>query len=374
MWMRLVCLALVIASASLEQAWAVEAVFVAEGSAPHAPQQPQLAIDGTGVIHLTYAQGDDVLYTASRDEGRTFRKAVKLPPAHDISLGMRRGPRIAVTKDVICISVIGGRKGKGRDGDLLSFRSTDGGETWEGPVTVNDEPDAAREGLHAMASGGDGSICCVWLDLRNRGTEIRAALSKDGGATWSGNTLVYRSPSGSVCECCHPSVHLAADGQISVLFRNALEGNRDMYVISSKDGGMSFGEASKVGTGTWPLKACPMDGGCLAHLQDGRIATAWRRDRSIFFAASPSYRETDLGSGEQPWITATAHGTAVVWLTKRGGVLKYWSAAAEGSQDVAKAANDPVIAAGGKNNSLVAVAWESTEGPRTRIACAVMPR
>ena len=30
MWMRLVCLALAIASASLEQAWAVEAVFVAD--------------------------------------------------------------------------------------------------------------------------------------------------------------------------------------------------------------------------------------------------------------------------------------------------------------------------------------------------------
>ena len=269
--------------------------------------------------------------------------------------------------------MIGGRQGKGRDGDLLCFRSADEGETWEGPVTVNDKPDAAREGLHAMASGGtDGTLCCVWLDLRNDGTEIMASVSKDGGATWSANSRVYRSPSGTVCECCHPSVHISTKGEISVLFRNALDGNRDMYVTTSTDGGKSFGEAVKVGQANWPLKACPMDGGGLVHTNKDQIATVWRRDRSVYMATSPDYQEVEIGRGEQPWIANTADGPALIWLTKRGGDLHYRVMGEKVGLVLAKGANDPVIAAG-VDDSPVVVAWESIEGIRTRIACAVVP-
>jgi hypothetical protein len=56
-----------------------------------------------------------------------------------------------------------------------------------------------------MATGGNGLIFTTWLDLRAQGTRLYGSTSTDGGATWSPNALVYESPSGSVCECCHPS-------------------------------------------------------------------------------------------------------------------------------------------------------------------------
>ena len=46
--------------------------------------------------------------------------------------------------------------------------------------------------------------------------------SKDGGQTWSPNFSVYESPDGHICECCHPSAVIAADGAIHVMFRNWL--------------------------------------------------------------------------------------------------------------------------------------------------------
>ncbi len=45
-----------------------------------------------------------------------------------------------------------------------------------------------------------------WLDLREKGTVLYASKSMDHGETWSKNILVYRSPDGSICECCHPSI------------------------------------------------------------------------------------------------------------------------------------------------------------------------
>ena len=35
---------------------------------------------------------------------------------------------------------------------------------------VNDVPDSAREGLHAMAADANGNLFAAWLDLRSKGT------------------------------------------------------------------------------------------------------------------------------------------------------------------------------------------------------------
>ncbi len=203
------------------------------------------------------------------------------------------------------ITAIGGAQGKGRDGDILAFRSLDGGNTWLGPVKVNDVAASAREGLHAMTANQDGTLWCVWLDLREEGTKLFIAKSTDQGATWSKNALVYQSPGGSICECCHPSI--IADGSaVHVLFRNSLKGNRDMYFVSSSDEGVTFSDAVRLGQSSWHLNACPMDGGMLALDNSGAVSTVWRRNRSVYLATSKSDPESLLGVGEQPWPLAPA--------------------------------------------------------------------
>ena len=283
-----------------------EPVELARGTAPQHPQQPQLAVDAGGSIHVVYGVGNLIRYRRSDDGGKSFSEPGELPAVHAMSLGMRRGPRIAATESTLCVTAIGGKQGKGRDGDVLALLSTDGGKNWTGPAQVNDVADSAREGLHAMAAGPNGALCCVWLDLRNRKTEVMASISTDGGRTWGKNVLVYKSPDGSVCECCHPSVAFDAAGGIHVLWRNSLAGARDMYAASSLDGGRTFGKAAKLGNGSWPLNACPMDGGGIASTAPGKIATAWRREKTVFLSLDGQSNERRLGVGEQPWIAATA--------------------------------------------------------------------
>src|SRR5690606_19480837 len=124
----------------------------------------------------------------------------------------------------------------------------------------NDVPKSAREGLHALAVGPEGQLYCVWLDLRNNEPEVFGSSSTDGGKTWSPNRLIYRSPDGNVCECCHPSVTFDSKGHLYVMWRNWLDGNRDLYWSLSKDGGRTFSQAKKLGQGHWPLRNSPMDG------------------------------------------------------------------------------------------------------------------
>jgi hypothetical protein len=177
---------------------------------------------------------------------------------------------------------------------------------------VNDTPKAAREGLHAMAVDSTGRLAAVWLDDRvgPKGKRLWGAYSKDGGATWSKNFMAYESPSGTTCECCHPSL-LAAGDEFLVMWRNSLDGSRDLYVMPLRGG-----RAEKQGTGTWKLEACPMDGGGIA-MNQGRIATAWRREKDIYLVETGKV-EVKLGTGQDVALAANKAGLWAVWSTPEG--------------------------------------------------------
>src|SRR5262245_7883870 len=235
--------------------------LIADGPNFHSPKQPQLCVGSDGVVHLTFGDGHVVYYVRSkRLSPLEFFAPIRVAEVPNLSLGMRRGPRIAASGQSIVISAIGGKLGKGRDGDLFAFRSSDAGRTWQGPAMVNDVPAAAREGLHAMAGSKDGMFACVWLDLRNKQTELWTSTSK-AGEPWSGNQLAYQAPSGPICQCCQPSLAFDDQGALHLLCRNSVDGDRDMYHSISHDVGKTFSPAVKLGAASWRLNACPMDGG-----------------------------------------------------------------------------------------------------------------
>jgi len=274
-------------------------------------KQPQLAARGNLVV-MTYGVGDNVFFKSSTNGGITWGTPIPLPANGKLSLGMRRGPRIAISRNSIVVSAILGEKGRGADGDLIVWRSTDNGQHWSHGRVLNDVPGSAREGLHSMAGDTNGTILAAWLDLREKGTTIYGAVSTDGGASWSPNRLIYKSPSGSVCECCHPSAFVGSLGHLSVMFRNAVDGNRDMYVVRSTDGGLRFGPAEKLGTASWQLNACPMDGGGFTVQPDGGLVAVWRRQGNIYLS-TPGAPERRLGSGRQPVVVSNAKGAWIAW-------------------------------------------------------------
>jgi hypothetical protein len=279
-----------------------------------AGQQPQLAHD-QGRVYLVVAREGQVGVLRSSDEGRSFRQVTPIAVSGRMSAGMHRGPRVAVTRSSVLVAVIAGAQGGGKDGDVILHRSTDEGATWAAPVVVNDVPAAAREGLHAMAATPDGLVVITWLDLRQKGTRLYGAVSRDHGVTWGADVLVQASPDGSICECCHPSVAVDSARSIAVMFRNHVAGARDLYVTRSQDG-QTFSTAEKQGTGTWMLEACPMDGGGLT-LDAMGTASVWRRQDGIFLT-TPSQPERRIGTGRDPAIAAGPAGLDVAWVAPDG--------------------------------------------------------
>jgi BNR repeat-like domain len=361
---------------------------------PPGVHEPQAAVDARGRVFVVYATPSLVSISVSSDLGATFGEPVAVGRIGKMAVGMRRGPRVAATPSAVIVSAIGGVVGDGHDGDLVAWRSTTSGVSWLAPVRVSTYPGSAREGLHAMCAGPNGELACAWLDVRSGKTEIYAAASSDEGASFAPEELVYHSPEGSVCECCHPSVAVDAHGALYVMFRNQLDGARDMYITESKDHGKTFSKAHKLGTGTWKLAACPMDGGALAIAPAGHVMSIWRREQDVYSAdiaganvvaqrdagradqlGSPtpndsSTAEHELARGEQPWIASGANGVYRAWLTHRGGDLMLLAPKNDSAVKLADDSDDPMIASSIDGKGPVIAVWESTTDGKSAIRVA----
>jgi BNR repeat-like domain len=328
-------------------------------------REPQVAANPS-IVALAFGAQNGIYFRASKDGGKTFSPPVQVAEGGIVPLSRHRGPRIALAGSTVAITAVTGKKaaegahahGLPSDGDLLIWRSTDGGKQWSPASAINDVPGAATEGLHALASDGKNMLFAVWLDKRSgKGTRLYGARSTDAGATWSKNVPVYESPEGTICECCHPSVAIDAGGQVVVMWRNWLGGNRDMYLARSKDG-MHFSKPEKLGTGSWPLNACPMDGGGLA-LSGARIVTAWRRGENVFLAEA-GRPETQIGVGKDVALAVSGERTYAIWVN--GTAIEAWTAGK--AEVLAKAGAFPSMTSlpdGG-----VLAAWEQDGGIEVR--------
>jgi len=329
------------------------------------PKQPHLVVDPAGQIHLTFGSESSIFYCDSTDQGKSFREPVLVAKPTKLSLGMRRGPRVAVSGQNIMISAITGELGGGKDGDLTLWLSKDQGKTWSTPTTINDQAASAREGLHAMIAN-EKRADCVWLDLRNKRTELWLSTSTDNGTTWSKNKLVYQSPEKSICECCHPSLCYDASGKLVIMWRNSIDGKRDMY-LTTQQGDGTIAPAIKLGAGTWEREGCPMDGGSIALNADGKLVTVWRREADLLKTQDDPTSEELLGIGMQPVVAATAKGPYIAWIGNRPGYLQLLDPSQKKPQKIADRAIDPALASSLSPGAPLVLAWEQQSNGKAAI-------
>ena len=273
-------------------------------------QMPSITKDKKNTVHMAYGRGDTIFYTSSAD-GKSFRRpslVAVLPKLYSFAM---RGPQISATDNGLIITACT------EPGDIFAF-TKEGKGGWSKPVRINEEKETAKEALASLSS--DGMIAyAVWLGIRTpKGQNVIGARSLDGGKTWSKNILVYTSPDSTVCECCKPSVIIKGN-KVFVMFRNWLNGNRDMYVIESTNRGNSFRSAQKLGIGSWKLNGCPMDGGGIVLNNIGIPQGIFRREGKIFTAA-PGKPEKQLGEGRNGSIEQIKNRNVYAW-TENGNVV-----------------------------------------------------
>ena len=313
--------------------------------------QPQLAVASSGDIHVVFGEGKAVYYTSSAD-GQKFSPPVKVGELEKLALGKRRGPRIAVSDSSVLITAI-----SHADGNVHTWTSSNSGKDWQEGKPLNTTDGSAREGLQALAGDGRGHVVAVWLDMRAGNMQLWGRSSQDGGKTWQSDEVVYASPGGAICPCCVPNLAISPQGKVAVMWRNSLEGSRDLY-MSTRSGSEPFSAAAKLGTGTWKLDACPMDGGNLAFSPSGDWTAVWRRDKSVF-SSSAKAPETMLGrDSSQPVAVYSGDTPVLIWETGSGLMMKRGDAAPAKFAEGGKSAST----ASGKGGACVVWEGSTAEG------------
>ena len=189
---------------------------------------------------------------------------------------------------------------------------------------------------------------------------------KGCGKTWGTNARIYKSPDEHICECCSPSIAVDARGNVWAMWRNWLNGARDLYVATSADGGKTYGAGKKLGAGSWLLKGCPMDGGDLSIGPNGKIITVWRRETSVY-TADDSGPEKLLGANALQPVVAIANGTTYfVWQKGAKDSSNLMLKKGDGAPQVlADSGSYPAVATASPQSPPLVV-WEATiEGSKT---------
>ncbi len=271
---------------------------------------PAITKDKRNNIHVVYGTGDSIMYIFSKD-AKSFSAPALIGVLPGLFASATRGPQIAAADKSLIVTA--GDKA----GNLYSYtKGLDG--KWNKAKQVNDISETSKEGLTALSADGANAFA-VWLGVNNpKGQSLYGARSGDGGKTWDRNIIVYASPSGTVCECCKPSVEVSGNN-VYVMFRNFLNGNRDLYLIKSSDNGKTFGQVQKLGNGSWKLDGCPMDGGGIAINKNMIPETVWRRQGKIY-TAQPGKPEKEIGEGRSCSIESINNKNVYTW-TEKGNVI-----------------------------------------------------
>ncbi|MEO8764606.1 MAG: sialidase family protein [Ginsengibacter sp.] len=272
-------------------------------------EAPSLAQDNKKV-YLAFASGDSIFFSYSGKKEEKFSAPIFVGLLKGLVNVGGRGPKILSNKDQLLIAA------PDTSGNFSSWLQTKPGKSWERGARINDVKNIAKEGFLSLASNNNGHFFAVWLDLRNgKKNNIYGARSVDAGKSWRKNQLIYRSPGGSVCECCKPSV-VMKDQLVAIMFRNNLKGNRDLYLIQSKDGGKTFGTAQKLGEESWALNGCPMDGGGLMIENNDAIQTVWQRKGNVY-SCEQGKKELFVAKGRQG-VIAGMNGIYYIAFVNKG--------------------------------------------------------
>lgn len=332
---------------------------------PADAHEPELAVGDDGVVALVCATKSVVHVLVSKDRGASFVSSSQVGVGGVLSVGQRRGPKVALAGERVCVTVIGGAQGGGKDGDVLAFTRTIDGGAWPKSVRVNSVEGSAREGLHALASGPKNELFCAWIDLRESEPQVMGALSIDGGVTWSENRRISAPAGSKLCPCCSPSVAIDRDGTVYATWRSEKDGARDLVLAQSRDAfATPVTSVTKLGRATWKIEMCPMDGGSVRAAGDDVLAI-WRSDSTVFVGSPRALdKEERLGDGMQPVLAIGLHAHAL-WSDRLGGRLLAREIgrelAADAVRELAPEATAVVIASSPtRGKGPVIAAWETS--------------
>ncbi len=252
--------------------------------------QARVTADPKGPVYVTWLQATEVgvlrfvdppprIVTARSDDGgKTFAAPV---PVSDPQRERVLAPNMVVDRNGQLVVMYEDLKMNRRDFEnqpgpaaelpfsLVVTRSVDGGKTFAPGAEFETDVLATRRflpflpELPQLAASSDGRLYATWADGRDGDDDVFLRTSSDGGRTWTPARKVNDNGADGTAQFL-PKVDVGPDGRVSILFldgRNdpAKKAKLDAYLATSTDGGKTFNNV-RVSTDSFLKEIGPMFG------------------------------------------------------------------------------------------------------------------
>jgi hypothetical protein len=157
---------------------------------------PDMVRTGAGIFVFYYADEKGIMYSLSKDNGKTWESPALLPGSKDVgSSGFKTAKN---SKGDVCLMWPGPFKLGGQKADIFVSCSNDGGMTWAKEVTRLDTntPRLTHSLAPDITMDEEGRVVVVWQDLRNIRPNIYMNYSLDGGRSWLRSDVMINKPEG----------------------------------------------------------------------------------------------------------------------------------------------------------------------------------
>jgi len=155
---------------------------------------PVLTGDGAGTLFVVWEDGRngywnrDIFFSRSDDGGLTWGTDVRV---NDVVTGSQTSPDLAWDPERRRLYAVwqDGRKGLGVDEDVYFAYSGDRGDTWSASLKLNDAKSTGHQlnpivVLEPAGVPGQPRVYAIWEDRRNGNSDIYVTRSDDGGLSW----------------------------------------------------------------------------------------------------------------------------------------------------------------------------------------------
>jgi len=270
---------------SVKQSLLVECQGATALPSPHCGRTPSQAIDKQGKAYAVFSQHGHIYLATSTDQGKTYSAPIAVNQrAEAIYDDGENRPKI-VLGDNNQVYVSWTHKTPGRySGNVRFARSTDGGNSFSAPITINKDKAVISHRFDSMALDGKGRLYLFWIDKRDKqaaeltkqtylGASIYYAYSDDQGASFQSD---FKWVDNS-CECCRIAIAADDQGEVAILWRHVYPGSiRDHAIayISAEQTSIT-GLPPIAASDDWKIEGCPHHGPDLSFDGNNRAHMAW---------------------------------------------------------------------------------------------------
>jgi len=267
---------------------------------------PRIATDRAGIWVVAWqtvggspiglGRDSDIVFTRSPDNGATWTMAAPVAASAREDDGEDREPVVATDGNgrwMIVWSSTQSLGGRGRDRDIHFSVSNDDAVTWTAPKAINSNAsrDYGGDEQPDIATDGKGRWVVVWQSTDSLGNtiggdrDILAAVSTDGGLTWSNPSPVNTNAKDDQRFDTSPRISTDGNGVWAVAYSSGGESQarvgyeRGIHVARSTNGGITWADPVVLGGKEGDLR--PGVGPRIANDGRGNWVCAWASSDSL---------------------------------------------------------------------------------------------